>query len=94
MRTEQGESSKILRKNAPVAMPISSTHEIAANGRERRYREGDGDIVDIKDGRVVATFISHSGVYFQKIFLPRGITKGCFKTRADADLPSFGRPEP
>ena len=67
-------------------MPIISTHEIAKNNNELRYREHDGDIVDLQTGRITK-FIAAAGVYFVKICLPKKITQG------RCNNPDFGMPE-
>ena len=59
-------------------MPILSTHEIAKNKAEIRYREHDGTIHH-DDGNETQ-FIAASGVYFVKLFLPRKITQGRCQT--------------
>ena len=51
IRTDEGQQGQVRWKNAPVEMPILSTHEIALNNKELRYRADDGDIVDLETGR-------------------------------------------
>ena len=71
-------------KTANIEMSILSTHELASNNKEIRYRENDGDIIDLNTGEITR-FIVLSGVYVCKVWMPTTITQGKCKEHPDFD---------
>ena len=72
-RTQEGLNTSIRWKNAKVAMPMLSTHEIARNKTSLEYFEDGGQIGCRNEHKVIAKFIQAAGVYFQKIYGPRSV---------------------
>ena len=72
-KTAEGISTSITWRNANVAMPILSTHEIAAKRNSLQYEEDGGTITNL-DTRQETKFIQQNGVYFVKLLIPKSIT--------------------
>ena len=73
-RTAEGMPTEIKWKNADVAMPILSTHEIAANEKSLEYFKDGGVIRHALTREEITKFIQANGVYFVKLFIPKRIT--------------------
>ena len=71
--TQEGQHKQVHWTHADVAMPIRSTHELARNDGELRYREDSGKIVNLLSNEETA-FISAGWVYFLKMMVPKKFT--------------------
>ena len=65
IRTDEGLDFHVKWKNADVAMPILSTHEIAKGNRSLEYFEHDGNIHHLESVDVTK-FVEGGGVYCMK----------------------------
>jgi hypothetical protein len=84
--THEGENKTIRWKNAKVALPILSTHELARNGSKLEYGEDDGAIINTEANKITK-FYHTAGVYV----VPLLVKKELLPNGATAD---FGRPGP
>ena len=85
-KSTEGNSAAVKWKNAEVAMPILSTHELARNGRSVEYQELGGKVKDPKNNASMNFIMAHD-VYFMKMLIPKAYTEP--PRSADQD---FGRP--
>ena len=70
MKTSEGQAGTITWKNAQVAMPILSTHELARNGNRVLYDEDHGYIINKLTGKTTK-FIHAAGVYFVQLVVQK-----------------------
>ena len=84
IRTVEGENKTIRWKNAKVAMPILSTHELARNGSKLEYDEDHG-IIHNKATGATTKFYQAAEVYFVPLLVKKDILP-------DDKPQGFGRP--
>ena len=80
----EGEDRTIRWKNAKVAMPILSTHELARNGSKLEYDEDEGEIRNKETG-ATPKFYQAAGVYFVPLLVKKELLP-------DDKPQGFGRP--
>ena len=68
VRTDEGIEGSIKWKNARVAMPILSTHELARRGNKAEYEEDHCYIINKKTGQRTK-FFQRDGVYFLELLV-------------------------
>lgn len=63
MQTCEGENYNVRWENAPVAMPILSTREVARNSKQLEYDEYVGHIIDKTTGKTTFCLPDNRGLF-------------------------------
>ena len=75
--TQEGHNKNITWENASVDLPILSTHKTAAENNILAYAVDGGVILNLTNGRL-SKFTEAGGVYWQKLFVKKGLMSKSF----------------